>query len=57
MSLEYSVDFCDQLLFINSLDDYDDYEYDDDEKGPALEIYGTDITLSPPRTIRRMFWS
>jgi ATP-dependent Clp protease ATP-binding subunit ClpA len=45
MSLEYSVDFCNELLFINLLDDYDDYEYDDDEKGPALEIYGTDITL------------
>jgi ATP-dependent Clp protease ATP-binding subunit ClpA len=28
-------------------DDYDDDEYDDDEeeKGPALEIYGTDLTL------------
>jgi ATP-dependent Clp protease ATP-binding subunit ClpA len=25
-------------------DDYD-YEYDEDERGPALEIYGTDITL------------
>ena len=31
----------------NSLDDedYEDYEYDDEEKGPALEIYGTDLTL------------
>ena len=28
-----------------SMDDYDDYDYDDDEKGPALEIYGTDLTL------------
>lgn len=29
-----------------SLDDeFDDYEYDDEEKGPALEIYGTDLTL------------
>lgn len=26
-------------------DEYDDYEYDDEEKGPALEIYGTDLTL------------
>jgi ATP-dependent Clp protease ATP-binding subunit ClpA len=26
-------------------DDYEDYEYDDEEKGPALEIYGTDLTL------------
>jgi ATP-dependent Clp protease ATP-binding subunit ClpA len=26
-------------------DDYEDYDYDDDEKGPALEIYGTDLTL------------
>ena len=26
-------------------DEFDDYEYDDEEKGPALEIYGTDLTL------------
>jgi ATP-dependent Clp protease ATP-binding subunit ClpA len=26
-------------------DEYDDYDYDDEEKGPALEIYGTDLTL------------
>ena len=28
-------------------DDYDDDDYDDDEedRGPALEIYGTDLTL------------
>jgi ATP-dependent Clp protease ATP-binding subunit ClpA len=38
-------------LAINSLefyhleDDYEDDEYDDEEKGPALEIYGTDLTL------------
>ena len=38
-------------LSINSLesyhfeDDYEDDEYDDEEKGPALEIYGTDLTL------------
>ena len=30
---------------LNFLDDYDDYDYDDEEKGPALEIYGTDLTL------------
>jgi ATP-dependent Clp protease ATP-binding subunit ClpA len=37
-----------QLLksFFNYLeDDYNDYDYDDEEKGPALEIYGTDLTL------------
>jgi ATP-dependent Clp protease ATP-binding subunit ClpA len=33
------------LHIFNSLDDYDDYDYDDEEKGPALEIYGTDLTL------------
>ncbi len=26
------------------LDEYQDYDYDDEEKGPALEIYGTDLT-------------
>lgn len=26
-------------------DDFEDYDYDDEEKGPALEIYGTDLTL------------
>jgi ATP-dependent Clp protease ATP-binding subunit ClpA len=36
------------LIINNSnsfLDDYEDYDYDDEEKGPALEIYGTDLTL------------
>ena len=33
------------LLEYNLEDDFEDYEYDDEEKGPALEIYGTDITL------------
>ena len=33
------------LLKYNLEDDFEDYEYDDEEKGPALEIYGTDITL------------
>ena len=33
------------LTYSNFLDDYDDYDYDDEEKGPALEIYGTDLTL------------
>jgi hypothetical protein len=28
--------------YLNDDDEYDDYEYDDEEKGPALEIYGTD---------------
>ena len=31
-------------LEIGMLND-DDFDYDDDEKGPALEIYGTDLTL------------
>ena len=26
-------------------EDYEDYDDDDEEKGPALEIYGTDLTL------------
>ena len=33
------------LLNHYNLENYDDYEYDDEEKGPALEIYGTDLTL------------
>jgi len=33
------------LIEYNLEDDFEDYEYDDEEKGPALEIYGTDITL------------
>jgi ATP-dependent Clp protease ATP-binding subunit ClpA len=33
-------------LLNNSLDDeVDNIDYDDEEKGPALEIYGTDLTL------------
>jgi hypothetical protein len=36
-------------MFLNVLldDDYEEFTYDDDEeeKGPALEIYGTDLTL------------
>jgi ATP-dependent Clp protease ATP-binding subunit ClpA len=28
-----------------NFENYDDYEYDDEDKGPALEIYGTDLTL------------
>ena len=32
---------------LNYLDDYEEFNYEDDEeeKGPALEIYGTDLTL------------
>ena len=35
------------ILITNNyhVDDYEDYDYDDEEKGPALEIYGTDLTL------------
>ncbi len=35
----------DFLITNYEYDDYEDYEYDDEEKGPALEIYGTDLTL------------
>jgi ATP-dependent Clp protease ATP-binding subunit ClpA len=31
-------------MFLHNLN-YEDYEYDDEDKGPALEIYGTDLTL------------
>jgi hypothetical protein len=35
-------------------DEYNDYELDG-RKGPALEIYGTDLTLLARQPIRRMF--
>ena len=33
------------LNYLEIYDEYQDYDYDDEEKGPALEIYGTDLTL------------
>ena len=45
MSQEYEYIELNELVITNSMDDFEDYEYDDEEKGPALEIYGTDITL------------
>ena len=45
MSVDYLNSEFNEELIINLIDDFDDYEYDDEEKGPALEIYGTDITL------------
>ena len=35
--------FC--FTYIHFEDGEDDYDYDEEEKGPALEIYGTDLTL------------
>jgi hypothetical protein len=32
-------------IYFTFEDEYQDYDYDDEEKGPALEIYGTDLTL------------
>ena len=32
-------------MYLRLEDEYQDYDYDDEEKGPALEIYGTDLTL------------
>ena len=34
-----------EYLSSNILDNYEDFEFEDEEKGPALEIYGTDLTL------------
>ena len=45
MSVDYLKNNYEEELIINFVDDFEDYEYDDEEKGPALEIYGTDITL------------
>jgi ATP-dependent Clp protease ATP-binding subunit ClpA len=45
MSQEYEQNELNIITIKNLIDDFDDYEYDDEEKGPALEIYGTDITL------------
>jgi ATP-dependent Clp protease ATP-binding subunit ClpA len=36
--------YCENFISYDD-EDYEDYEYDDEEKGPALEIYGTDLTL------------
>ena len=45
----YNTHFSSASYLFNNFeeDDYEDDEYDDDEeeKGPALEIYGTDLTL------------
>jgi hypothetical protein len=30
---------------LNDDDEVDNMDYDDEDKGPALEIYGTDLTL------------
>ena len=45
MSQEYQYTDLIEFIATTLVDDFDDYEYDDEEKGPALEIYGTDITL------------
>ena len=39
--------YCNNELLVSHyhFENFDDYEYDDEEKGPALEIYGTDLTL------------
>ena len=36
-----------EFSFVNNTndDEVDNMDYDDEEKGPALEIYGTDLTL------------
>jgi hypothetical protein len=33
------------VTYLHLEDGEDDYDYDEEEKGPALEIYGTDLTL------------
>lgn len=33
------------FTYLHFEDGEDDYDYDEEEKGPALEIYGTDLTL------------
>jgi ATP-dependent Clp protease ATP-binding subunit ClpA len=33
------------VTYLHFEDGEDDYDYDEEEKGPALEIYGTDLTL------------
>ena len=32
-------------IYLSDDDEYDDYEMEEEEKGPALEIYGTDLTV------------
>ena len=58
MSQEYQYNDLNEFIITTLLDDFDDYEYDDEEKGPALEIYGTDITLfSSSGSVGGMFWT
>ena len=47
MSVVYdsSFNYIGSFASFEILDEYQDYDYDDEEKGPALEIYGTDLTL------------
>jgi len=39
------MNFKENNSYISDDDEYDDFEMDEEEKGPALEIYGTDLTL------------
>ena len=39
------INFKENYSYISDDDEYDDFEMDEEEKGPALEIYGTDLTI------------
>jgi len=39
------MNFKENYSYISDDDEYDDFEMDEEEKGPALEIYGTDLTI------------
>ena len=43
------------FTYLHFEDGEDDYDYDEEEKGPALEIYGTDLTLLAPCSNRDCF--
>jgi hypothetical protein len=53
-AINKEVEWQDMTFSYTSKDDeYNDYEWK--KKGPALEIYGTDLTYLHARAIRRMF--
>jgi hypothetical protein len=45
-AINKEVEWQDMTFSYTKDDEYNDYELDGEEKGPALEIYGTDLTYT-----------